>query len=68
MRPAHRFMLIPIPVSVLDISEQFRDLNPDSPVTREELRSLVRLAFEFVRVSAGLCNYARTVAGVPVAN
>ena len=68
MRPADRFVLIPIPVSVLDISEQFRELDPDSPVTREELRSLVRLAFEFVRVSAELCNYARTVTGVPVAN
>lgn len=68
MRPAHRFMLIPIPVSVLDISERFRELDPDSPVTREELKSLVRFAFEFVPVSAELCAYARTVAGVPVAN
>ncbi len=60
MRTAHRLTLIPIPVSVLDISEQFRELDPDLPVTREELRSLVRLAFEFVPVSAELCNYART--------
>ena len=68
MRPAQRLTLIPVPVSVLDISERFRELDPDLPVTREELRSLVGLVFEFVPVSAELCNYARAFAGVPVAN
>lgn len=66
--PADRFILIPIPVSVLDVREHFRQIDPDSPVTPEEMSKLTKLALELVPVCTMLEYYAKLVAGKPVFN
>ncbi len=66
--PAARFLLIPIPVSVLDVREHFKHLDPESEVPAEEMEKLTNLALALVPACVKLEWYAKLIAGRPVLN
>jgi hypothetical protein len=57
-----------VPVSVSDVREHFKHVDPDSDVTPEEMEKLTKLALQLIPVCLWLEWYAGLVAGRPALN
>jgi hypothetical protein len=58
-------ILVPIPVSILEVREHFKTVDADSIPTADEMRYLTDLTFKLVPTIRVLERYAESLTGKP---